>query len=80
MNQLNGCEELNLLTTKDMAKILKCCTKSILNWNASGRILKASQVGRSLLWRKDDVIAWQKAGCPNAEEWEKLKADQLTEV
>ncbi len=52
------------------------CGKSLRTWrawDAAGWIPRPVRLGRSTLWRLDELKAWAAAGCPRREEWELLK-------
>ena len=59
-----------LLTAKQAAKI---CSKSLgtwRTWDAAGWIPRPIRIGRSMLWRADELREWVEAGCPRRAEWE----------
>jgi predicted DNA-binding transcriptional regulator AlpA len=39
------------------------------SWNASGRIPESIRIGRSIMWRLDEIQAWVEAGCPTRKDW-----------
>ena len=54
-------------------KAASMCSKSLRtwrSWDAAGRIPRPVRIGRSTLWRADELRAWAAAGCPRREEWE----------
>ena len=49
------------------------CSKSLRTWrtwDAGGRIPRPVRIGRSTLWRTDELREWIAAGCPCREQWE----------
>jgi predicted DNA-binding transcriptional regulator AlpA len=49
------------------------CGKSLRTWrtwDAGGRIPRPVRIGRSTLWRSDELRRWIDTGCPRREEWE----------
>jgi len=59
-----------LLTAKQAAKT---CSKSLRTWrmwDSAGWIPQPIRIGRSTLWRADELRQWVDAGCPRREEWE----------
>lgn len=59
-----------LLTARQAATI---CGKSLRTWRAwdsAGRIPRPVRIGRSTLWRADELRQWVAAGCPGRQEWE----------
>ena len=52
------------------------CGKSLRTWwgwDAAGWIPRPVRIGRSTLWRVDELRAWTEAGCPRREEWEAMR-------
>ncbi len=45
-------------------------------WDAGGRIPRPVRVGRSTLWRVEELHAWIAAGCPTREHWEGIYGRQ----
>ncbi len=49
------------------------CGKSLRTWrtwDAAGLIPRPVRIGRSTLWRADELREWVAAGCPRRAEWE----------
>lgn len=49
------------------------CGKSVRTWrtwHASGLIPRPVRIGRSILWRAEELQAWIAAGCPGRAHWE----------
>jgi predicted DNA-binding transcriptional regulator AlpA len=62
-----------LITARHAAAM---CGKSLRTWRAwdsAGWIPKPVRVGRSTLWRADELREWVAAGCPRRSEWEVRK-------
>ena len=63
-----------LLVTAKLAAIM--CGKSLRTWrawDAAGWIPRPVRIGRSTLWRADELRGWVAAGCPCRTEWEARK-------
>lgn len=59
-----------LVTAKQAAGM---CGKSLRTWrawDAAGWIPRPVRIGRSTLWRLDELRAWAAAGCPRRDDWE----------
>jgi prophage regulatory protein len=39
-------------------------------WDAAGLIPRPVRIGRSSLWRADELRSWVAAGCPRRGDWE----------
>jgi predicted DNA-binding transcriptional regulator AlpA len=49
------------------------CGKSLRtwrSWDSAGLIPDPVRIGRSTLWRIDELRAWVAAGCPRRKDWE----------
>lgn len=49
------------------------CCKSLRTWrtwDSQGLIPRPVRIGRSTLWRADELREWIVAGCPRREQWE----------
>lgn len=59
-----------LITAKQAAA--KCCKslRTWRSWDSAGRIPRPVRIGRSTLWRSDELQQWIAAGCPCRQEWE----------
>ena len=54
----------------------KSCGKSLRtwrSWDAAGWIPRPVRIGRSTLWRADELRDWVAAGCPRRQEWEAMR-------
>jgi len=59
-----------MVTARQAAEM---CGKSLRTWRAwdsAGWIPRPVRIGRSTLWRMDELQAWVAAGCPRRTEWE----------
>jgi len=66
-----GSEDAPLLVTAKQAASM--CGKSLRtwrSWDAAGWIPRPVRIGRSTLWRADELREWVAAGCPRRDEWE----------
>ena len=67
--RLNGV----LVRCCDAKQAAAICGKSLRTWrtwDAAGWIPRPVRIGRSTLWRADELRDWVAAGCPRREEWE----------
>ncbi len=66
-----GPDPATLLVTAKQAAAM--CAKSLRTWwtwHAAGWIPRPVRIGRSTLWRTDELRQWVAAGCPRRTEWE----------
>lgn len=59
-----------LLTAKQSAAICGKSLRTWRTWDSAGWIPQPVRIGRSTLWRADELRDWVAAGCPRREEWE----------
>jgi predicted DNA-binding transcriptional regulator AlpA len=59
-----------LINAKTAARLCSKSVRTWRSWDAAGRIPRPLRIGRSTLWRADELRAWVSAGCPRRQEWE----------
>jgi predicted DNA-binding transcriptional regulator AlpA len=62
-----------LVTAKQAASICGKSLRTWRTWDAAGWIPRPVRIGRSTLWRLDELREWVAAGCPRRTEWEARK-------
>jgi predicted DNA-binding transcriptional regulator AlpA len=67
-NQGDGRSPL-LLKAKQAAAICNKSERTWRTWDSAGRIPEPVRIGRSTLWRADELRDWVTAGCPPRSEW-----------
>jgi prophage regulatory protein len=70
-----GDQELSplLLTARQAASMCGKSLRTWRTWDAAGWIPRPVRIGRSTLWRTDELRDWVAAGCPRRAEWEARK-------
>ena len=58
------------VTAKQSAQICGKSLRTWRTWDAAGLIPQPVRIGRSTLWRLEELRDWIQAGCPRREEWE----------
>jgi predicted DNA-binding transcriptional regulator AlpA len=59
-----------LITARRSAAICGKSLRTWRTWDAAGWIPRPVRIGRSTLWRADELRNWVNAGCPRRAEWE----------
>lgn len=59
-----------LMTARESAAACGKSLRTWRSWDALGLVPKPIRVGRSVLWRSDELHEWVSAGCPRREVWE----------
>ena len=65
--------ETMLLSAKSAAAVCGKSLRTWRTWDALGLIPRPVRIGRSTLWRADELQSWIAAGCPNRKVWEAAK-------
>lgn len=62
-----------LIRARSAAAIFGISLRTWQMWNSAGRIPRPIRIGRSPMWRLDELREWVDAGCPQRREWESRK-------
>src|SRR5262249_31210835 len=64
---------LLLVTARQAASMCGKSLRTWRTWDAAGWIPRPIRIGRSTLWRADELRDWIATGCPRRAEWEARK-------
>ena len=67
---VDAADNVLLLTARQAASICGMSLRTWRSWDAAGWIPRPVRIGRSTLWRADELREWVAAGCPRRDEWE----------
>jgi excisionase family DNA binding protein len=59
-----------LLTVKELAKILKMSERTIWRRLSTGKLPREIRSGKLVRWNEAEIVRWIDAGCPNRLTWE----------
>lgn len=59
-----------LVSAKQAAAMCSKSLRTWRTWDAAGWIPRPVRIGRSTLWRANELRDWVSAGCPRRDEWE----------
>jgi predicted DNA-binding transcriptional regulator AlpA len=62
-----------LVTARQAASMCGKSLRTWRTWDSAGWIPRPVRIGRSTLWRADEMRDWVAAGCPRRAEWEGRK-------
>jgi predicted DNA-binding transcriptional regulator AlpA len=62
-----------LVTAKQAAAMCGKSLRTWRTWDAAGWIPRPIRIGRSTLWRTEELHEWVAAGCPRRADWESQK-------
>ncbi len=71
--QLESVERL-AIPASAVAKLLSISERHVWALNTSGRLPRPARYGRAVRWSLAELRAWQDAGSPPRDRWEKIKA------
>ncbi len=63
-----------LLKACEAAALCNISVRTWRSWDTAGRIPNPVRIGRSLLWRADELREWVEAGCPRRDVWEAMQS------
>ena len=63
-------QQVLLVSARQAAKLVDKSLRTWRTWDAAGWIPRPVRIGRSTLWRLEELHAWVAAGCPRRAEWE----------
>ncbi len=73
MNAEDSLEPL-LIPGSQAAALCGRSVRTWRSWHAAGLVPRPLRIGRSLMWRRDELRAWVAAGCPRRSEWTAMLA------
>lgn len=59
-----------LLTARQAAALCGRSLRTWRSWDSVGAVPRPMRIGRSLMWRADELRRWVEAGCPDRAKWE----------
>ncbi len=66
---------LQLLSVDTLAQLLELSTRQVRRLDVTGKIPQPHKIGRSVRWRRSEILAWLEAGMPEREDWEIIKRE-----
>ncbi len=58
-----------LMSVRHLARLLARSVPSLRRDDTAGRLPAAVRIGGSKKWRRDEILAWVAAGCPDRTTW-----------
>lgn len=62
------------IQAREVGRLLGVSLRQIWRLNSTGKLPKPVRLGGSVRWRRDEIIAFLEAGCPDREAWDAIKA------
>ncbi len=67
--------ETLLMDAAETARTLGLGRSTFWRLHSAGKVPLPVRLGRRTLWRRDEIEAWVRAGCPPRSKWEATKRD-----
>ena len=63
-------QECELLSVKELAKILSLSVRTVWRLRSAGKLPKPLTIGSSVRWIESEISAWIRAGAPDRKTWD----------
>jgi len=68
------CESKPLaISARELARLLDVSLRQVWRLNSTGKLPKPVRLGGSVKWRRDEIVAFVEAGCPDRQTWEAMR-------
>jgi len=64
-----------LLTAEQLGVELGLSLRTVRRLDQRGELPRPVTVGRAIRWRRDELVAWVRAGCPRRDRWSWVAAE-----
>ena len=71
-------ENCQLLTAKDLGKMLSLSKRQVFRLNSCGKIPAPIRIGGSVRWSEQEISDWLAAGAPGRRTWEAMKMSAVS--
>ncbi len=71
-DQTNGSAPL-AVSAKELGALLGVSLRQVWRLNSTGKLPKPIRLGGSVRWRRDEIIAFVEAGCPDRQTWDAMR-------
>lgn len=61
-----------MILAGDVARMCRISRAMLYKLHAAGKMPRGVKLGNLTRWRKQEILAWIKAGCPSREKWESM--------
>ena len=72
-NTQNPSKNCQLLSAKELAKMLSLSKRQIFRLNSCGKIPRPLKIGGSVRFKQDEIADWLAAGAPDRQTWVAMK-------
>jgi predicted DNA-binding transcriptional regulator AlpA len=61
------------VAAKEVGKLLGISIRQVWRLNSCGKLPRPIRLGGSVRWRRDEIVAFVEAGCPDRRTWEAVR-------
>jgi predicted DNA-binding transcriptional regulator AlpA len=61
------------VAAKEVGKLVGISIRQVWRLNSSGKLPKPIRLGGSVRWRRDEIVAFVAAGCPDRKVWDAMR-------
>ena len=61
------------IQAREVGRMLGVSLRQVWRLNSAGKLPKPVRLGGSVRWRRDEIIAFVEAGCPDRQTWDAMK-------
>jgi predicted DNA-binding transcriptional regulator AlpA len=69
-------EASQLIRASGLSALLDRSVRSVWRDHAANRLPQPVRIGGAVRWRRDEVVRWINAGCPDRQTWERMEASK----
>jgi predicted DNA-binding transcriptional regulator AlpA len=62
-----------VMNAPELAETLSLSVRSIWRFYSAGKLPSAVRIGNSVRWRREEILAWIEAGCPDRKTWDRMR-------
>ncbi len=70
---VNQTQQPLAIRAKELAALLGVSLRQVWRLSSSGKLPKPVRLGGSVRWRRNEIIAFLEAGCPDRQSWEAMR-------
>ncbi len=64
------------VAAKEVGSLLGISVRQVWRLNSSGRLPRPIRLGGSVRWRREEIVAFLDAGCPDRKTWEAMSCSE----
>ena len=65
------------ISARELADLLGISMRQVWRLNSAGKLPRPVRIGGSVRWKRQEIMDWFEAGCPDRKTWDARKAVQI---